>query len=123
MIVKCQRAAVMLGFGVNVIQCQFSVPQIEYQLGRSIKKSSHVYFLLQVFWVILLLDINVVLMLPWCPDVTIVIILVPWQLSTGSKHDYLFCYCPLVGILLQVLRIGRSLKLPSRQRAREHKST
>ncbi len=33
---------------------------------------SHVYFLLQVFWVILLL------------------IVVPWQLSTGSKHDYLF---------------------------------
>ncbi len=25
---------------------------------------------------------------------------------TGSKHDYLFCYCPLVGILFEVLRIG-----------------
>ncbi len=36
------------------------------------------------------------------PDVTIV---VPWQLSTGSKHVYLFCYCPLVGILFEVLRI------------------
>ncbi len=24
-------------------------------------------------------------------DITIV---VPWQLSTGSIHDYLFCYCP-----------------------------
>ncbi len=24
---------------------------------------------------------------------------VPWHLSTGSKHDHLFCYCPLVGIL------------------------
>ncbi len=53
-------------------------------------KSSHVYFLLQVFWVILLFskivplfEINVVLMLPWPPDVTIVqsdiTIVVPWQ--------------------------------------------
>ncbi len=33
------------------------------------------------------------------------VILVPWQLSTGSIHDYLFCYCPLVGILFEVLRI------------------
>ncbi len=48
---------------------QFSVPQIEYPLGGSCKKGSHVYFLLQVFWVILLFcqvvllsDINVVLM-------------------------------------------------------------
>ncbi len=47
---------------------QFSVPQLEYPLGGSSKKGSHVYFLLQVFWVILLLcqivllfDINVVL--------------------------------------------------------------
>ncbi len=47
---------------------QFSVPQIEYPLGGSSKKGSHVYFLLQVFWVILLFcqlvllfDINVVL--------------------------------------------------------------
>ncbi len=48
-------------------------------------------------------------MLPWLPDVTIVqsdvTIVVPWQLSTGSKHDYHFCYCPLVGILFEVLRI------------------
>ncbi len=62
------------------------------------KKGSHVYFLLQVFWVILLFDINVVLMLPWRRTVIIVqsdvTIVVPWQLSTGSKHDYLFCYCP-----------------------------
>ncbi len=74
-------------------QIQFSVPQIEYPLGGSSKKGSHVYFLLQVFWVILLFDINVVLILPWSPDVTIVlsdITVVPWQLSTGSKHDYLF---------------------------------
>ncbi len=57
----------------------------------------------------LLFDINVVLMLPWCPDVTIaesdIIIVVPWQLPTGNKHDYLLCYCPLVGILFEVLRI------------------
>ncbi len=44
---------------------QFSVPQIEYTLEGSSKKGSHVYFLLQVFWVILLFDINVVQMLPW----------------------------------------------------------
>ncbi len=44
---------------------QFSEPQIEYPLGGSSKKSIHVYFLLQVFWVILLYDINVVLMSPW----------------------------------------------------------
>ncbi len=50
------------------VSIQFSVPQIEYQLGGSSKKGSHVYFLLQVFWVILLFcqivllfDINVVL--------------------------------------------------------------
>ncbi len=48
---------------------KFSVPQIEYPLGGSSKKGSHVYLLLQVFWVILLFcqivllpDINVVLM-------------------------------------------------------------
>ncbi len=67
----------------------------------SSKKGSHVYFLLHVFWVILLFcqivllfDINVVLMLSWWTYVTIVqsgvTIVVPWQLSTGSKHDYLF---------------------------------
>ncbi len=81
---------------------EFSVPQIEYPLGRSSKKGSHVYFLLQVFWkillfcnIVLLFDINVVLMLPWWPDVTIVqsdvAIVVPWQLSTGSIYDYHFC--------------------------------
>ncbi len=88
---------------------KFSVPQIEYPLGGSCKKKgSHVYFLLHVFWVILLFDINVVLMLPWWPDVTIVqsdiTIVVPWQQSTGRKHDYRFCYCPLVGIIFEVLR-------------------
>ncbi len=45
-----------------------------------------------------------------CSGVTIVqcdvTIVVRWQPSTGSIHDYLFCYCPLVGILFEVLRIG-----------------
>ncbi len=27
------------------------------------------------------------------------------KLTTGSIHDNLFCYCPLVGILFEVLRI------------------
>ncbi len=51
-----------------LIVFQFSVPQIEYPLGGSSKKGGHVYFLLQVFWVILLFcqivllfDINVVM--------------------------------------------------------------
>ncbi len=82
---------------------QFLVSQIEYPLGGSSKKGS------QVFWIILLFDINFVLILPWWPDVTIVqsevTIVVPWQLSTGSKHDYLVYYCPLVGILFEVMRI------------------
>ncbi len=93
---------------------QFSVPQIEYLLGGSSKKGSHVYFLLQVFFVILLFDINDFLILPWWPDVTMVqsdiTIVVPWQLSTGSKHDYLFWYCPLVGILFEVLRINTTIR-------------
>ncbi len=32
-------------------------------------------------------------------------IVLPWKLATGNIHDYLFCYCPLVGILFEVLRI------------------
>ncbi len=50
-----------------------------------------------------------------CPDVTIVqydiTIVVPWQLPTQSQHDYLFCYCPLVDILFEVLRIDFYLYL------------
>ncbi len=39
-------------------------------------------------------------------DVTIVQsdVTISWQLSTGSNYDYHFCYCPLVGILFEVLR-------------------
>ncbi len=33
-------------------------------------------------------------------------IVLPRKLATGSIHDYLFCYCLLVGILFEVLRIG-----------------
>ncbi len=33
------------------------------------------------------------------------IIVLPRNLATGSIHDYLFHYCPLVGILFEVLRI------------------
>ncbi len=54
---------------ITQLETEFSVPQIEYPLGGSTKKGSHVYFMLQVFWVILffhqivlLPDINVVLM-------------------------------------------------------------
>ncbi len=93
------------------------VPRIEYTLTGSSKKCRHVYFRSPVFWVILLFcwivllfDINVVMILLWWPDVTIVqshvTIVVPWQQSTGSIHDHLFCYCPLVGILFEVLRIS-----------------
>ncbi len=35
-------------------------------------------------------------------DITIVL---PRKLAIGSIYDYLFCYCPLVGILFEVLRI------------------
>ncbi len=55
-----------------------------------------------------------------CSDVTIVqyhvTIVVPWQLSTRSKHNYLFCYCPLVGILFEILRIlSTSNRIPTRR--------
>ncbi len=32
-------------------------------------------------------------------------IVLPRKLATGSIHDYLFCYCPLVRIIFEVLRI------------------
>ncbi len=37
------------------VEIEFSVPQIEYPLGGSTKKGSHVYFLLIVVMVLLLL--------------------------------------------------------------------
>ncbi len=33
-------------------------------------------------------------------------IALPRNLATGSTHDYLFCYCPLEGVLFEVLRIA-----------------
>ncbi len=32
-------------------------------------------------------------------------IVLPRKHATGSIHDYIFCYCTLVGILFEVLRI------------------
>ncbi len=32
-------------------------------------------------------------------------IVLPRKLATGNIHDYIFCYCPLVDILFEVLRI------------------
>ncbi len=31
--------------------------------------------------------------------------ILPRKRATGNIHDHLFCYCPLVGILFEVLRI------------------
>ncbi len=28
-------------------------------------------------------------------------------MTTGNKHDYLLCYCPIVGIIFEVLRINK----------------
>ncbi len=36
-------------------------------------------------------------------------IVLPRNLATRSIHDYLFCYCPLVDILFEVLRIGATV--------------
>ncbi len=33
-------------------------------------------------------------------------IVLPRNLATGTIHDYLFCNCPLVGIIFEVLRIA-----------------
>ncbi len=88
---------------------EFSLPQIEYPLGGSSKKGSHVYFLLIVAIVLLLWH---QILLLW-HQVTMVVseqhlyqrIVLPRKHATGSIHDYLFCYYPLVGILFEVLRI------------------
>ncbi len=97
-------------------KCQVSVPKIEYQLGGSSNKISHVYFLLIVAMVLLLWHQIVLL---W-HQVTMVAskqhlyqtieqfdktIVLPRKLATGSIHNYNLCYCPLMGILFEVLRI------------------
>ncbi len=38
-------------------------------------------------------------------------IVLPRKLETGSIHDCLFCYCPLVSILFEVLRISSIIYL------------
>ncbi len=94
---------------VGVQQENFSVPQIEHPLGCCSKKGSHVYFLL-IIAMVLLLWLQIVLL--W-HQVTMVApeqhlyqtIALPRKLATGSTHDYLFCYCPLVDILFELLRI------------------
>ncbi len=43
-------------------------------------------------------------------------IVFPRKLATGSIHDYLFCYCPIVGILFEVLRINE-VQFASRSRS------
>ncbi len=37
-------------------------------------------------------------------------IVLPRKLATGNIHDYLFYYCPLVGILFEELRIQALLR-------------
>ncbi len=95
----------------------FLVPQIEYPLGGNNKKGSHVYFLLIVAMLLLL----------WCHivlfwhHITIVApeqhlyqtivqfdktIVLPQKSETGSVLGYHFCYCPLVGILFEVLSLA-----------------
>ncbi len=42
-------------------------------------------------------------------------IVLPRKLAAGNIHDYLFCYCPLVVILFEVLRILCTLnRIPTR---------
>ncbi len=38
-------------------------------------------------------------------------IVLPRKLATGNIDDYLFCYCPLVGILFEVLRINTNVNI------------
>ncbi len=91
---------------------QFSVPQIDYHLEGSRTKGGHVYFLLIVVMVLLLWHQIVQL---W-HQVTMVAseqqlyqtMVLPRKLTTGSIHDYLFCYCPLVGILYELPRISKT---------------
>ncbi len=70
--------------------------------GQS-QKGSHVYFLLIVAMVLPL----------WCQVIMVAseqhlyqTVVLPRKLASGSIHDYLFCYYPLVGILFEVLRIN-----------------
>ncbi len=84
---------------------QFLVPQIEYSLGGSSIKGSHVYFML----ILLRYQVTKV-----ASEQHLYQTIVQFdknnsfahrKLATWSTHDYLFCYCPLVSILFEVLRI------------------
>ncbi len=81
----------------------FAVPQTEYPLGGSSDKNSHVYFLLIIAMLLLLL--HHVTMVGSIRRTVISNNSITQKSATGSIHDYLFCYCPLVGILFEVLRI------------------
>ncbi len=91
----------------------FSVPQIEYPLGGSIKKGSHDYFLLIVAMVILVTsDCTIVTSGHLCQtivqfDKTIVL---PRNPATGSIHDYLFCNSPLFEVL-RITELCNSTKI------------
>ncbi len=82
------------GFTTFYISSEFSVPQVEYPLGGSRKKGSHVYFLLIVAMVLQLWHQIVLL----SHQVTMIAseqhlyqtIVLPRKLATGSIHDYFF---------------------------------
>ncbi len=38
-------------------------------------------------------------------------IVLPRKLATGNIYDYLFCYCPLLGIIFEIVRIGMNKPL------------
>ncbi len=89
------------------------------------QKKVVIYFLLIVTMVLLLWH-HIVLL--WY-QVTMVAseqhlhktIVLPRTLATGSIHDYLFCYCPLVGILFEVLIIVPNTIMFFSVHKREHK--
>ncbi len=92
------------------MQKQFLVPQIEVPLGAVAKRWSCILPVACFLSNTIDLSNCTIVRDKRCSDVTIVqsdvTIVVPWQQSTGSKHYYIFCYCPLVGILFEVVRIG-----------------
>ncbi len=89
--------------------CQFSVSQIEYLLGGSSKKGSHIYFLLIVAMV-LLFWYQIVLLWHQVTNGSIRTTFISnnntTQKTCNRKYTWLsFCYCPLVGILFEELTI------------------
>ncbi len=90
---------------ICLVDIVFSVSPIEYPLGGNIIKGSHVYFLLIVAVVLLLWHQVTMVASEQHVFQTIVqfdkTIVLPRQLATGSMHDYLFGYCPIVGILFR----------------------